>query len=61
MQVNVKDGKLELDDKTKEELNVRVVIALFKIMYNQNKISKKEYDSLVLKACRTFNIKKDLC
>ena len=61
MQVNVKYGKLELDDKTKEELNARIVITLFKIMYNQNKISKKEYDYLVLKACRTFNIKKDLC
>lgn len=61
MQVNMKDGKFELDDKTKEELNARIVIALFKIMYNQNKISKKEYDSLVLKTRRTFNIKKDLC
>lgn len=61
MQVNMKDGNFELDDKTKEELNARIVIALFKIMYNQNKISKKEYDSLVLKTCRTFNIKKDLC
>ena len=61
MQVNVKDEKFELDDKTKEELNARIVIALFKIISNQNKISKKEYNSLVLKTCRTFNIKKDLC
>ena len=38
MQVNVKDEKFELDDKTKEELNARIVIALFKIMYNKNKI-----------------------
>lgn len=51
-----KNKVFNFDDKTNEELNARIVIALFEILYKQNKITKKEYDSLVLDVCRTFNI-----
>ena len=48
----------EFDDTKKDELNARMVIALFQILYDQKKITEKEYDSLVLKVCRTFNLNK---
>lgn len=54
--MNKKSKVFNFDDKTNEELNARIVIALFEILYKQNKITKKEYDSLVLDVCRTFNI-----
>ncbi len=56
--MNKQNKVFNLDDKQKEELNARMVIALFKTLYNQNKITNKEYDSLVINVCRTFNIEK---
>lgn len=52
---------IELDNKTKEQLNAKMVMNLFEILYIQNKITKKEYDSLILNVCRTFNIEKQKC
>ena len=34
-----------------------MVLALFNIIYKENKISKEEYERLVIKLNRTFNIK----
>ena len=45
----------ELDDQTKKYLNANIIIALFKILHKQNKISKVELESLVSNVNRTFN------
>ena len=34
-----------------------MVLALFNAIYKENKISKEEYERLVIKLNRTFNIK----
>lgn len=59
--MNTKYQGIELDKKTKEELNIKMVMNLFEILYIQNQITKKEYDSLMLSICRTFNIDKQKC
>jgi hypothetical protein len=42
--------------KTKEELNLTMVKMLFKILYKTNKISKKEFESLMKNANRTSKL-----
>lgn len=56
-----KNDVFNIDDKKREELDLRMVMDLFKIMYSQNKITKKEYDALITNACRTFNKNKKIC
>lgn len=51
-----KNKVFDVDDRTKEILNARLVIALFERLYNQNQITKKEFDSLVSNVYRTFNL-----
>ena len=46
----------ELDDEVIESVSIRMVLALFKSIYKEEKINKKEYDALVNMLCRTFNI-----
>ncbi|MGM9875755.1 MAG: hypothetical protein ACI310_00800 [Bacilli bacterium] len=58
MNVVVNKKILNLDETSKNKLNARIIIALFKNMYNQNKITKKEYDSLISSVNRTFNLNK---
>ena len=48
---------IEIDDKYKEVFNIKIVIALFNAIYKENKITKEEYERLVIKLNRTFNIK----
>ena len=49
--------EIEIDDKYKEVLNMKMILALFNIVYKENKISKQEYERLLIKLNRTFNIK----
>ena len=44
------------DVQTKEELNARMIIALFKTLYRQNQITQNEYESLVSSVYRTFKL-----
>ena len=37
----------EFDDKTRKELNERTIIVLFKILYKDGDITKKQYEKLV--------------
>lgn len=54
--MNEKNKVFDFDNKTKEILNARLVMALFKGLYNKKRITKKEYDLLVSNVCRTFNL-----
>lgn len=51
-----KNKVFDFDIRTKEVLDARLILALFKILYKQENITKREYDSLVLNVCRTFNL-----
>lgn len=57
MNNEIKNPPLELDEQSKEQLNLTMVKILFKILYQQNKISKKEFDSLIRNANRTPKLK----
>lgn len=48
--------KIEIDEKYKEVLNIKMVMALFNAIYKENKISKQEYERLIKNLNRTFNI-----
>ena len=54
--MNIEEKGFVLDNKIKEELNARLLLAIFKILYEKNQISKKEYKLLISSVCRTFNI-----
>ena len=51
-----KNINFKIDKKTKEILDARLIMALFKILYNQEKITKKEYKKLISKLYRRFRI-----
>lgn len=53
MSDKIQNPQFELEEKTKEELNLTMVKMLFKILYKTNKISKKEFESLIRNADRT--------
>ena len=57
MNNEIKNPPFELDEQSKEQLNLTMVKILFKILYQQNKISKKEFDSLIKNANRTPKLK----
>lgn len=57
MNDEIKNPPFELDEKLKEQVNLTMVKILFKILYQQNKISKKEFDSLIRNANRTPKLK----
>lgn len=57
MNKEIKNPPFELDEQSKEQLNLTMVKILFKILYQQNKISKKEFDSLIRNANRTPKLK----
>ncbi len=37
----------ELDDKTRKEMNERTIMVLFKILYKDGDITKKQYERLI--------------
>lgn len=47
---------LELDENIQNELNIKMVIALFETIYRQNIITKKQYDKILAKIYRTYNL-----
>ena len=49
---------LNLDENTKNELNIKMVIALFETIYRQNIITKSQYDKLIANIHRTYNLSK---
>ena len=59
--MNKKNRVFDFDIRTKEILDAKLILALFKILYKQESITKREYDSLVSKVYRTFNLNKDIC
>lgn len=53
--MKIKKSVFRFNDEITETLNMQMVLALFKILYKQDKVTKKEYDAIVLTAQRTFN------
>jgi len=49
---------LELDENIQNELNIKMVIALFETIYRQNIITKSQYDKLIANIHRTYNLSK---
>jgi len=43
----------ECNDKMRDKLDKGIIIALFDLLYKREKITKKEYDSLIHKVRRT--------
>ena len=56
MQKNMEKKCFDFDDKTRTILNKKMVLSLFKILLNQNQISKKEFEKINNKICRNINI-----
>ena len=38
------------------EIERKIIVALFELLYSKQQITKSELDSLVLNTCRTFNL-----
>ena len=51
----IDNNKLEIDDETQKYLNKELIKSLFKILFGEKMITKKEFESLVNKVNRTFN------
>ena len=51
----MEEKTFEIDDSTRECLNLKTIVVLFKILYKENDISKKEYESLINVLNRRFN------
>ncbi|MBR1416485.1 MAG: hypothetical protein IJ572_01540 [Bacilli bacterium] len=49
------NNKFEIDDETQNFLNKELIKSIFKILFNEQKITKKEYEDLINKVNRTFN------
>lgn len=45
----------EIDEKTQDILNKRMVLSLFKILFNQKKITRKEYENISNKLNRIIS------
>ena len=54
--MNETKGIFKLSKKQKEMMNAKLIISLFKTLYRNNYITKKEFDILALNLHRTFNI-----
>ena len=46
------------EDKVEEKLDVCLINALFKTLFDENKITKKEYDRLIQNVHRTYQVYK---
>ena len=47
------NSPFELNEQVQEQINLTMVKMLFKILYQTNKITKKEFESLINNADRT--------
>lgn len=54
--MNKIDDLFKYNQIIKNEIERKIIIALFELLYNKQQITKNELDSLVLYACRTFNL-----
>ena len=50
------NNDFKFDEKTRNEINVRTVMVLFKILYKEKDITKKQYDELINVLKRRLNI-----
>ena len=56
MQKSMIKKSFEFDDKTRIILDKKMALSLFRILLNQNQISKKEFEKINSELCRNINI-----
>ena len=54
--MNKIDDLFKYNQIISNEIERKIIIALFELLYNKQQITKSELDSLVLNTCRTFNL-----
>ena len=54
--MNKIDDLFKYNQIISNEIERKIIIALFELLYNNQQITKSELDSLVLNTCRTFNL-----
>lgn len=54
--MNKIDDLFKYNQIISNEIERKIIIALFELLYNNQQITKGELDSLVLNTCRTFNL-----
>ena len=56
MKKSIEKKSFDFDDKTRDILDKRMIISLFKILLNKNQISKKEFEKINNEICRRINV-----
>ena len=54
--MNKIDDLFKYNQIISNEIERKIIIALFEVLYSKKQITKSELDSLVLNTCRTFNL-----
>jgi len=54
--MNKIDDLFKYNQIISNEIERKIIIALFELLYSKQQITKSELDSLVLNTCRTFNL-----
>ena len=54
--MNKIDDLFKYNQIISNEVERKIIIALFELLYSKQQITKSELDSLVLNTCRTFNL-----
>ena len=54
--MNKIDDLFKYNQIISNEIERKIIIALFELLYNKQQITKGEIDSLILNTCRTFNL-----
>ena len=54
--MNKIDDLFKYNQIISDEIERKIIIALFELLYSKQQITKSELDSLVLNTCRTFNL-----
>ncbi|MBQ2946675.1 MAG: hypothetical protein IJE04_02360 [Bacilli bacterium] len=54
--MNKIDDLFKYNQIISNEIERKIIVALFELLYSKQQITKSELDSLVLNTCRTFNL-----
>lgn len=57
----MKDKLINLNEEELKEVKAGFILALFSLLYKEEKITYKELKELKNNVYRTFNIQKDIC
>ena len=59
--IKMKDKLINLNEEELKEVKAGFILALFSLLYKEEKITYKELKELKNNVYRTFNIQKDIC